>query len=119
MQPNAMILSDFWYPGAHLDYYVARPNRIGFMAVGRINDIHQYAWLNQQRPPLRFGDDAYFIYPSNYYGPPKPELKQFFGQVDDSVILTQYRSGIPVRNFVVYRMHGYKGGIPQSGLIPE
>jgi hypothetical protein len=117
MQDGAMMLSDFWYPSAHLDYYVGRPNRIGFMAVGRMNDIHQYAFLNEHRPGLRFGEDAYFIYPSNYYGPPKDELKRYFGMVDDSLLMTQYRSGVPVRQFVIYRMHGYKGGIPRSGII--
>jgi 4-amino-4-deoxy-L-arabinose transferase-like glycosyltransferase len=117
MKSNAFILSDFWYPGAHLDFYVARPNQIPFLAIGRMNDIHHYAWLNEERPFLEPGADAYFIYPSNYYGPPKQGLKNYFYRVDDSLVLSQDRSGIRVRNFVVYRLHDYKGGLPRNGVV--
>ena len=117
MKPGAFIVSDFWYPAANLDFYVARPNHISLTAVGRLNNIHHYAWLNTERPALQPGADAYFIYPSNYYGPPKALLKGYFNQVDDSTVLTQYRSGVPVRNFVIYRLHGYKGGISRNGIL--
>jgi hypothetical protein len=38
--------------------------------------------------------------------------------VEDSVCIPQYRSGNPVRNFVVYRMHGFKGD-SLALIIPE
>jgi len=117
MKGNAMIISDFWYPAAHLDYYIARPSHMNIMAIGKLTDIHHYAWLNKERPMLQNGEDAYFIFPSNYYGPPREELKNCFEHVDDSIIVKQYRSNFPVRNFVVYRMHGYKRGIGIDGLM--
>ena len=118
MQPGAFILSDYWYPAANLDYYVASPRHISFLAVGRLRDIHHYAWLNLQRPALAPGADAYFIYPSNYYGPPRESLRDNFQHVD-SVEIPQQRMGVHVRNFVIYRMHGYMGGIAPDGVQPE
>jgi hypothetical protein len=79
------------------------------LALGPVNDIHHFAWLNQRRPPIKKGSDAYFIYPSNYYGPPKSSIKNNFALVEDSILIPQYRSGIPVRYFVVYRMHDFRG----------
>ncbi len=106
MKPGATIISDYWFPAAHLDYYVAQPHKINLLAIGPLQDIHNYAWLNAYRQQLKKGDDAYFIYPSNYYGPPKAALKQCFEKAEDSIFSIQYRLEIPVRNFVIYRMHG-------------
>ena len=55
---------------------------------------------------MKKGDDAHFIYPSNYYGLPKTSLKHCFEWTEDRVVLSQYRSGRSVRNFVIYRLHG-------------
>jgi hypothetical protein len=119
MHQAAYILSDRWFPAGHLDYYLARPDSITLLVLGQINDIHQYAWRNQDRPPLRPGQDAYFIYPSNYYDPPHADLRNYFRLVEDSLVFTQYRGGnTAVRNFVVYRLHGYQGGLPRDGLLP-
>jgi hypothetical protein len=117
MKENTFIISDYWFPAAHLDYYLARPLNMHLMAVGKLTDIHHYAWLNLKRPVLKTGSDAYFIYPSNYYGPPRTQLRNYFRRVDDSVVVRQVRSGVPVRNFIVYRMHDYLGGIERDGVI--
>jgi hypothetical protein len=109
MQEGAMLISDYWFPASHLDYYFSRPFHHNLLAFGRLNDIHHFAWLNFRRPRLTKGSDAYFIYTSNYYGPPSKMLKSYFAQTDDSVLIPQYRSGIPVRYFVIYRMHNFKG----------
>jgi len=50
MKENALIISDYWFPAAHLDYYIAQPLHIQLMAVGKLTDIHHYAWLNKERP---------------------------------------------------------------------
>ena len=117
MKPHAFIVSDDWFPAAHLDYYLARPLGMKMMAIGKLRDIHHYAWLNQKRPPIEPGSDAYFIYPSNYYGPPQAQLRTHFGHVEDSLVLVQKRSGVPVRNFIIYRMHDYLGNIGRDGVL--
>ena len=109
MKPGSFILSDYWFPAGHLDHYISNPNRLNLLVAGPLNNIHHFAWLNQERSRLAQGSDAYFIYPSNYYGPPNAALRKDFKQVEDSLLIPQFRSGTRVRNFVVYRMHDFRG----------
>lgn len=109
MKPGSIILSDYWFPAGHLDHYLSRPQQHNLLVVGPLNNVHHFAWLNQKRSRLAPGSDAYFIYPSNYYGPPNAALRKDFSLVEDSLSIPQFRSGIRVRNFVIYRMHNFKG----------
>jgi len=109
MKKNALILSNYWFPAGHLDHYYAVPFHRTLLAYGPLNNIHHFAWLNDKRQRPEKDQDAYFIYPTNYYGPPEETLKQKFDLVEDSVVIPQYRSGIIVRDFIIYRMHGYHG----------
>ena len=109
MKRDATLISDYWFPAGHLDHYYGIPYHHNLLVLGPINDIHHFAWLNKRRPRLTKGSDAYFIYPSNYYGPPNAVLKNHFVRVEDSLIIPQFRSGNTVRNFVVYRMHDFRG----------
>jgi Dolichyl-phosphate-mannose-protein mannosyltransferase len=109
MSEGATLISDYWFPAGHLDHYYGIPYQHNLLAIGPIYDIHHFAWLNQRRPRLKKGSDAYFIYSSNYYGPPKASLKNDFSRVEDSLLIPQFRSGNAVRYFVVYRMHDFRG----------
>jgi len=111
------IVTDYWFPAAHLDYYVARPAGLNFLAVGSLNNIHQYAWINPSRTPLLTGQDAYYIAVSNYFDPLPLSLASCFDKTEAPVIIPQYREKVIVRNFYIYRLRGYKGGIPQNGVI--
>lgn len=116
---SPFLLADYWFPAAHIDYYIARPYGFRFLAIGGGAAIHQYAWINEERPFLQPGDDAYFIAVSNYFNPPAANISQQFETVSAPVALTQYRGGVPVRNFFIYRMRRYKGGLPRNGVIEE
>ena len=126
MKPGAVIISDYWFPAAHLDFYIGVPFHHNLLVFGNLNDIHHFAWLNQRRSRLTRGSDAYFIYPTNEYGPPKQKLKNEFVQVEDSILIPQFRTGIMVRYFVIYRMHNFQGdssdyliqGMPVTRSLP-
>ena len=109
MKPEATIISNYWFPAAHLDHYYGIPYHHNLLVIGPLNNIHHFAWLNQRRPRLLKGSDAYFIYPSNYYKPPDPAIKNDFVRIEDSLLIPQYRNGNRVRYFVVYRMHDFRG----------
>jgi Dolichyl-phosphate-mannose-protein mannosyltransferase len=109
MKTDATIIADYWFPAGHLDHYYAMPFHRNLLAFGPIQNIHHFAWLNERRPRLTYGSDAYFIYPTNYYGPPGTTLRNSFEKIDDSLIIPQFRNGIKVRYFVFYRMHKFKG----------
>ena len=43
------IISNNWFPAAHLDYYIAHPLNIKLIALGNIERIHKYYWINKTR----------------------------------------------------------------------
>ena len=106
MQPGAVILSEHWFPAAHLEHYVAKPAHMSLLAVGSLHNIHHFAWTDILKPPVTEGSDAYFIYPTNYNKPPDEALRLCFSGRSDSLQLPQYRSGVHVRDFVIIRLHG-------------
>lgn len=103
------LLSNKWFPAAHLDYYVAMPLGINFMAIGDTNDIHQYAWLNATRAPLLPGADAYSIVPSNNYMDAATVYGRYFSHVEELPTIVQYRNGKACRKFYLFRLKDYKG----------
>jgi len=109
MKPGSFILADYWFPAGHLNHYLCRPYHHNLLVLGPLNNIHHFAWLNQRSSRMVPGSDAYFIYPSNYYGPPDPALRKDFAFTEDSLLIPQFRSGTWVRNFIVYRMHDFRG----------
>lgn len=114
-----VILSDYWFPAAHLAYYVAVSDSLELKAIGGINAIHHFAWLNTYGKEIVKGSDAYFIYPSNYFGPPDASLLKCYAHADSTIILTQLSNQGPVRNFVITRLHNYRGGIPENGILEK
>lgn len=117
MTAGAFIMADYWFPAAHLDYYVAHPAHINLTAVGSFSGIHHYAWLNTWRPALAPGQDAYYIAISNYFDSLPPSLAHAFRQADPPVVINQTRQGKIVRHFFIYRLKGYEGGIPHNGIM--
>lgn len=116
MRPAAFVLSDYWFPAAHLNWYLAAAHHYPFMAVGSISEIHQFAWLNRQRPSLKTGSDAYYITVSNYDRVPSGRLVESFNTNAGTVVLPQIRMGRVVRYFYITRLRYYKGGIGANGI---
>jgi len=108
MKKDAMLLSNKWFPAAHLDYYVARPLHMDLICLGEINDIHQYAWVNPKRKKLMPGDDAYCIVPSNYYFDVQANFSSHFDITLPLQRIEQKRNGLTCRVFYVWRMKNYK-----------
>ncbi len=117
MKSGAIIISDYWFPAGHLDYYCAVPFRHNLLAFGNLNSIHHFAWLNKIRPRLANGSDAYFIYPTNEYRPPNSNIVNAFGNVEVPVLIPQFRASQLVRYFVIYRVHYFRGD-SSDYLIP-
>ena len=102
------IFSNYWFPAAHLDFYVARPLGLHLKAVGDINAIHHFAWLNEKLPELNAGEDAYYISISNFYEPVPEAITKQFSEVSAPVSIPQKRNGKIARYFYVYRLKGYQ-----------
>jgi 4-amino-4-deoxy-L-arabinose transferase-like glycosyltransferase len=115
--PPACIFTDYWFPAAHLQFYVGLPLHLPVIAVGSMGDIHHFAWLNQRLKPLQTNANAYYITVSNFYEPPPPELLTYFQSVSTPTLIPQMRSGRIVRYFYIYRLMQYHGGLPANGII--
>jgi hypothetical protein len=108
MKKGAVLLSNKWFPAAHLDYYVARPLHMELLCLGELTDIHQYAWINPTRKKLQRGDDAYCIIPSNYYYDVQANYSSHFDIKLAPQIIEQKRNGLSCRIFYVWRLKNYK-----------
>ena len=82
---------------------------LNFIALGKLEDIHTYNWLNTYRKPLKIGDDAYFITVSNSFSDPKELYGKSFKKINPPVIIKQFRSNKPTRNMLVYLLQDYTG----------
>ncbi|MFT3824814.1 MAG: glycosyltransferase family 39 protein [Chitinophagaceae bacterium] len=111
------IFTDYWFPGGHLSYYVARPMNATLKVTGSQEDIHHFAWLNEYNSDLTTGADAWYINISNFYNSPPTVLTKYFKKVSVPVAIPQYRNGFIVRYFYLYKLIGYNGGIPANGIL--
>lgn len=103
------IISDKWFPGSHIDNYVAQPSGLDFLAIGQLEDIHTYAWLNRYQKQLKSGDDAYFITFSNNFSDPQPQYSHLFRKITKAVTIPQLRNGKPARNILIFLLMDYRG----------
>jgi hypothetical protein len=100
---DAPIIAHRWFPAAHFDYYLAKPNNMNLIAIGSLEQIHKYAWINRQRPALRRGSDAYFITGSRDYKSPD-YLLQYFAYIEKPETIRIFKGNRHVQNFFVYRL---------------
>ncbi|MFM9838858.1 MAG: ArnT family glycosyltransferase [Cyclobacteriaceae bacterium] len=114
MAKGSALISNKWFPGAHLDFYVARPTNRNLFLIGNLNEIHKYAWINKQRGGLQKGKDYYHIAVSNYYNDPTETFGNYFEKVEpmDTVKIT--RGGAVMRYAFFYRLKNYKGNFSEK-----
>lgn len=104
MKPNASLLSGKWFPGGHLEFYVARTTGLNHLGIGPLDQVHHFAWLNERRRPLLPGDDAYCVVPSNLPFDVSSAYGRYFRFLEGPVSIAQRRGGSVVRIFQVYRL---------------
>lgn len=103
MNADAPIISNKWFPAAHIDYYVARPYDYFLITIGDIQSLHKYAWINRDRPAIRPGSDAYFITGSRDFKSPE-FLLEYFEKIENPEIIRIFKGDKHVENFFVYRL---------------
>jgi len=108
MKDSSFIIISKWFPGGHLEFYTARKTGQTLIAIGSLQDIHKFAWLNKVRRKLKLGDDAYVIEPSNIPMDVLKQYSEYFNSIEKPVQINQTRNGGIVRYFWVYRLKGCK-----------
>ena len=107
MKKDAVFLSHKWFPAAHEDYYICKPLKQDILVIGDTMDTHQYAWINPKRKKLTYKDDAYVLIPSNYYDDPFQRWGSQFEKIEIADTIPIIRSGACVKNWYLYRLHGF------------
>jgi Dolichyl-phosphate-mannose-protein mannosyltransferase len=104
MPVHAPIVIHKWFPGGHILFYTARPLNMPVIAVGKLEDVHKFAWLNKQTTSLKIGDNAYYIVPSNLPVDPKILYSEYFEQISAPETIPMVTKGVLLRNFYVYKL---------------
>ena len=102
------IVSNKWFPAAHIDYYVAMPLKLTVIGVGDVTDLHQYYWLNKMRPALQKGESALCILPSNYQVMEQEGYSVNFASAELLQTFENKRGGEVIRYFKVYLLKDYQ-----------
>jgi hypothetical protein len=110
---NIKIVSNKWYPAAHLDYYIAQPLKIDLIVIGNLNNIHKYFWINRVRG-LEENDRFFFITTSQQYYNPNNYLG-YFEKVVALDTLVIKRNEISVKNLFVFELTDLK--VDKSKLL--
>ncbi|MCF8230002.1 MAG: glycosyltransferase family 39 protein [Bacteroidales bacterium] len=117
MDSNAVMISFRWFPAANLDYYVARPLKIRMLAIGELERIHKYAWINRIRGGFRQGMDAYFLTSSRDFKDPEDLYHDYFTEIIPADTIAIERGGEVVKYVFVYHLKGLKKEVPDSLAI--
>jgi hypothetical protein len=103
MKDKSPILVSKWFPAGHILFYTARPIQKQVIAIGAIEDVHKFAWLNQDQASLQLGQDAYFIQPSNLPFDPTNLILPYFEKMGKTDSIQIQQRGVVLRKFFVYR----------------
>jgi Dolichyl-phosphate-mannose-protein mannosyltransferase len=106
------IISNKWFPAAHLDFYIAHPLNIDLIVLGNIEAAHKYYWINKFRH-ISPDDKVYFINSSQHYFPAEGFSDFFTGIIPRDTIHIK-RNGMTVNNLFIFEMTGFK-----TDSIPE
>jgi hypothetical protein len=109
MQPGNPVAAQKWFTAAHEDYYFCRPLKIELIGLGEMNDLHHYVWMNEWRMKSANMQNAWCIVPSNENYNATEKYKSYYEHADSVATIVAERSGEPCRNFIVYKLSGWKG----------
>ena len=108
MKKNSPILTFRWFPAANFDYYVGGPINKPVYAIGSLERIHKYHWINHDRGNLKQGSDAYYIALSDDYEDPAALYGALFDSIAPPDTLYITRGSDTVREAFVYRLKNLK-----------
>lgn len=105
---NLVITSHRWFPSANIDYYVAYPLNIKFIAMGDMGDVHKYSWINKYRNYINSNNTLIYITSSRDFKDPENLYSEYFNKIEKIAAIPIYRSSVIVYYFHVYKMTDYK-----------
>jgi len=111
MPVNAPIIVTKWYPAAHIDYYIGGKTKQQTIGMGDIFDLHEYYWTNKNKTPLKPGDSAYYLIPSNLFDyKTLDRVINRFSSYEMPLVISELRNGLVCKQVYVFRLRGYIPG---------
>lgn len=108
MDAQAPIFTFRWFPAANFDYYIARETGNRVYALGSLERIHKYHWIDRERGNIPVGMDVYYITLSDDYDDPYNLYGNLFTVIQPSDTIQITRGDELVRKAYIYRMIGLK-----------
>jgi len=105
---SAPILTFRWFPAANFDYYVAKPLNKNVYAIGDLERLHKYYWINKIRGPLLKGSNAYSIVLSDDWDDPKALFGKLFNSIRPADTINIYRGKELIRQAYIFHLLGLK-----------
>lgn len=105
------ILTFRWFPAANFDYYIGRVMNKKVYALGTLDRIHKYHWINKERGNLPRGSDAWYIALSDDYENPWDLYGNLYEMIIPADTLTILREADTVRQAFLYRLIDLKEAI--------
>ncbi len=105
---NPYIITWRWFPAANYDYYIGNSSGVFSYAIGGLENIRNYFWINRKRIPPIIGSDAYYICSSRDYNLPSKFYSEYFTKFEPADTIKIMRNDINVMNYFVFRMKGLK-----------
>ncbi|MCX6282269.1 MAG: glycosyltransferase family 39 protein [Bacteroidetes bacterium] len=97
-----------WFPAANFDYYVARPSGRKVYALGSLERIHKYQWINRIRGDMKKDADAWYIALSDDYEDPVSLYGNLFELVLPSDTIAIIRGHDTIRKAYIYKLINLK-----------
>lgn len=97
------IVSNKWFPASHIDYYIARPNKMKVYGEGNLTDIHKYYWINKEHPKLK--NNALYITDSRNYKHPKDLYATKYTTIKQLASVPILRNGVVVKYVFLFELN--------------
>jgi len=104
MPEDAVLFGINWFPLANLDYYGATALNMKVYAIGGLDRIHKYAWINRINGGFYEGMSGYYITVSRNFKAPEPYFKDYFAIIEPADTIQVVRCGDTVERAFVYRL---------------
>lgn len=94
------IITNNWFPAAHIDFYIAHPLNIDLFVSGTLGETHKYYWINKARK-IRTNDKIFYITSSQSFKDPRMFDHKFHGFVLQDTLQIK-RNGKTVKNLFIF-----------------
>jgi hypothetical protein len=116
MSDESILVGNFWFPLANFDYYAASPMGMKSYGIGRLDQIHKYAWINLKNGGFKKGMDAYYLTTTRDFRSPQGNLDTYFEKILPPDTINIYRNKKIAKKVFLYRLKDLKR-IPDDAIF--